>query len=108
VKEGGMTMDSRGCELTGAWTVSVSATAPNGVRAEARVEVPRPEAVTVRHERHEWLPVFNPDAWAGWQKGQPLAGVKAQECTACFALHPDSVVIAAGSADDFTFQVEGR
>lgn len=97
-----MTMDSRGCDLTGAWTVSVSIPSPDGGRIVASVDVPRPEVVTVHHEPYERLPLFNLSAWAGWQRGRPLAGLKAQECTACFALHPDSVVVAAGSADDAT------
>ena len=74
----------------------------------ASVDVPRPEAVAVQHERCDPLPVFDPNAWGGWQRGRPLAGLKAQECTACFVLHPDSVVVAAGTADDATRFERGR
>ena len=70
--------------------------------------MPWPEAVAVHHERHAELPVFNTEAGGGWRKGSPLAGLKADECTACHALHPDSIVVAAGTGDDAPRYKHGR
>ncbi|MFA6292794.1 MAG: GDSL-type esterase/lipase family protein, partial [Victivallales bacterium] len=41
-----------------------------------------------------------PKAWGGWQKGVPLKGVLAQECTTRFALDPATLTVSSGIGTD--------
>lgn len=59
------------------------------------VRVTPPEEIQVEAERHDTLPVFNPNT-AGWVKGVPLRALRAQETTTPFLLDPGSVVVRTG------------
>ena len=68
---------------------------------EGVLDVPPATLVEVSGERHESLPVFNPNA-GGWVKGAQLKGVRAQETTTPFLLDPASLVVRAGPEADAT------
>ena len=59
------------------------------------VRVAPPEELTVESERHDALPVFNPNT-AGWVKGTPFRALRAQETTTPFLLDPASVTVRSG------------
>jgi lysophospholipase L1-like esterase len=80
--------------LTGDWSVKVATKAPDGKELAAELNVPPADIVEVKLERYETLRDFNPKAWGGWQKGIPLLGVRAQECTAKGALDPASLQVS--------------
>lgn len=79
--------------LAGDWQVKVAAAG-----AEAVVAVPGPETVRVADEKLLSLPVYNPQA-AQYARGAKLAGVRAQECTARYALDPESLVVRAAPGE---------
>lgn len=64
-------------------------------RTNAVVHVPPPETIEVAAERHDSLPLFNPNA-GGWAKGAQLHLLRAQETTTPFLLDPDSFALRAG------------
>ena len=84
--------------VAGPWRVSVE---ERGKTAE--FEIQPPPRIVVTDERYDTLPVFNPNAGA-WCQGTPLRGVRAIECSVCFALDPASVKIRR--ADDGTVLVQ--
>ena len=71
-------------ECIGSWQVAVTTT------QRMVVAVQPAEIVTVDAETIAGLPDFKPTA-AGWVKGVPLAGVRAQECAVTGALDPASL-----------------
>lgn len=73
--------------LTGDWQVKVTAAG-----AEAVVTVEGPETIRVADEKLASLPVFNPKG-AEYARGAKLVGVRAQECSARFALDPESLTV---------------
>src|SRR6185369_5943685 len=83
--------------IVGDWEVKVSVRDPRPVEATVHVEPPR--MVTVKAEKFDSLPVFNPKA-GGWVKGAQLRGVKAQETTTPYLLVPESLVLRAGPDDN--------
>ena len=87
-------------KLAGDWKVSVSAKNSAGKEIMATVKIAAPIAVKVQDEKHDKLPDFNPEAWGGWQKGVPLNGVLAQECTTRFALDPATLRVTSDSVVD--------
>ncbi|MEI6424226.1 MAG: hypothetical protein WCP55_18565, partial [Lentisphaerota bacterium] len=87
-------------KLAGDWKVSVSAKTAAGKEISGAVKIAAPIAVKVQDEKYDTLPDFNPKAWGGWQKGVPLKGVLAQECTTCFALDPATLRVTSDSAVD--------
>jgi lysophospholipase L1-like esterase len=87
-------------QLAGDWKVSVSAKTSAGKEISGAVKIAAPIAVKVQDEKYDKLPDFNPEAWGGWQKGVPLKGVLAQECTTCFALDPATLRVTSDSAVD--------
>lgn len=96
-------------KLTGHWQVQVTASAPasGGTDKEVTVtiDVPPPTLVTVRAEKYDRLPLFNPRAGGGWRKGAALRGLKAQECTSRGLLDPASLQVRAGAtADSMRFE----
>lgn len=88
-------------ELTaiGDWDVRVTVTRREPGQSAARtntvVQIAPPEAVEVAAERHDSLPLFNPNT-GGWMKGARLRLVQAQETTTPFLVDPRSVVLRAG------------
>jgi len=78
-------------QLTGDWQVQVS-----GPQGQATLAVPPATLVTVTAEKHDRLPLFNPKAWGGWQKGDRLRGLIAQECANRGLLDPASLQLRAG------------
>jgi lysophospholipase L1-like esterase len=91
----------------GDWRVQVTVSPPQGTLAASLVavlDVPPPAAVTVTAEKHASLPVFDAEA-AGWRKGTPLEGVRAQECTSRDLLEPQSLEVRCGpTADSLRYQ----
>jgi lysophospholipase L1-like esterase len=76
--------------IAGDWVVHVAASEPQPMSGNVHVE--RPPLVTVRAEKYDRLPVFNPNA-AGWVKGTQLRGVQAQETTTPGLLDADKFVL---------------
>ncbi|MBI3986097.1 MAG: SGNH/GDSL hydrolase family protein [Lentisphaerae bacterium] len=64
------------------------------------LDVPPPDIVTVRAERHAELPLFDSATPCGWKRGVALRGVRAQECTARYALDPASLEVRDVSGMD--------
>ena len=67
--------------------------------AATTLHVAPPVIVTVTAEKHDSLPLFNPNA-GGWAKGAQLRGVRAQETTTPYLLDPESLVLRAGPEPD--------
>jgi len=80
--------------VSGDWEVEVSLRRPKS--PVVKVQVPAPELVTVKAERHAALPVFNPKT-GGWAKGARLQQLVAQETTTPYLLDPASLVVRAGA-----------
>ena len=64
--------------IVGDWDVRVQVEEPRPI--DATVRVGPPPIIAETGERHEKLPVFNPQA-GGWVRGAQLRGVQAQETT---------------------------
>ena len=79
--------DAVSMELKGNWTLHVKHD-----RTAVELTVAPPDYVTVKAEKYDHLPLFDPNG-PQWRKGLPLDGVKADECSATSALQPDSVVV---------------
>ena len=79
--------DAVSLELQDAWTLRVKLG-----EATTLLTVAPPDFVSVKAEKYENLPLFDPKGPL-WRKGQPLSGVKAQECSTTGVLQPDSVVV---------------
>ncbi len=79
--------------VTGDWAITVRCSEAREKTTVLKVEPPL--AITVRAEKHDSLPVFNPNA-GGWVRGAQLRGVRAQETTTPFLLDPATVVVRAG------------
>ncbi len=90
------------CSFSGSWKIEASAA---GIKGSFEIE---PAAtVKVDGERVQKLPLFNPKAWGGWQKGYAFKGVKAQECAVKGAIDPLSVKVA-DAANPSTVFVKGK
>jgi lysophospholipase L1-like esterase len=90
--------------LAGDWQVKAvvagagqEAGAPRTITAT--LDVAPVSLVTVDAERHEGLPVFNPNT-GGWIKGAQLRQLRAQETTTPYLLEPSSLVLRAGPTPD--------
>lgn len=95
-------------QLAGDWKISVSAKNTAGKEINSTVAIPAPIAVKVRDEKYDNLPDYNPKAWGGWQKGVPLKGVLAQECTTRFALDPSTLKVASDTGTDAIIYEKGK
>ena len=89
--------------LTGDWKVEIGVPSVASAGAQPKlfvstVVIPPAERVSVKAEEYPMLPLFNPNA-AGWTKGTPLRGLKAQECTTPNLLEPASLEVYAGPED---------
>lgn len=84
-------------ELVGSWELKV--TSGSNPAIVTNLHVAQPQWVEVRAEKHDALPVFNPQA-GGWVKGAQLRGVRAQETTTPFLLDPASLVLRSGPESD--------
>jgi lysophospholipase L1-like esterase len=74
-------------ELKGDWTIRAAFG-----QLVAELTADRPDIITVKAEKYDRLPVFDPNG-APWRKAQPLNGVLAEECSTAGVLDPDSVVV---------------
>jgi lysophospholipase L1-like esterase len=85
--------------VTGDWAVQVSVAG-----AEPRVlNVGPPVIRSVTAEKHDLLPLFNPQA-GGWARGARPEGLRSQETTSPYLLEPASFVLRAGpSAESLAF-----
>jgi lysophospholipase L1-like esterase len=86
--------------VAGDWQVKASAA---GV--EATVTVTGPETIRVTDEKISALPVYNPKG-AEYARGAKLAGVRAQECSARYAIDPESLTVR--SAPGAAARVRGK
>lgn len=89
------------------WQITVTARLPDGNVVAVSLPVMPPVLETIRAEPAEGLPEFAPNA-AGWGKGFALPGIRAQECTARFALDPDTLRVCAGPGPDALTFERGR
>jgi len=81
--------------LAGDWAVQVSRP---GVPADTLAVAP-PLIRSVTAEKHDALPVYNPQA-GGWARGARLVGLRSQETTSAYLLDPASFALRAGPAPD--------
>ncbi len=95
-------------QLVGDWKVSITAKTSVSKEINAKVDIEIPIAINVLHEKYDSLPDFNPKAWGGWQKGTPLKGVLAQECTTRFALDPTTLKVSSGTGTDAVLYEKGK
>ena len=87
-------------KLIGPWAIEVHFDAG---RTQV-VNVPPPQWVDVKDEKHTGLPLFNARA-GGWLKGVQLRGVRAQETTTPYLLDPASLrVKGSEEANAATFE----
>ncbi|MDQ1257908.1 MAG: hypothetical protein QG656_2516 [Candidatus Hydrogenedentes bacterium] len=98
-------------KIAGPWTVVLG---PGSVETErgvltlaepVTVEIPPPVSVRIENEKHDALPVFNPQT-GGWIKGAKLARLVAEECTATGLLDPASVRVKPESGDAELFVLD--
>jgi lysophospholipase L1-like esterase len=95
-------------KIAGDWQVEVTLRSDAGaVPLKATLDVPRPTVVTVTAERYAVLPEFQPKM-AGWRRGVPLAGVKAQECSSTDLLDPASLQVKGGMQADAIVYERGK
>lgn len=92
-------------QVAGEWQVRVTLPAAAPSRSAVLAVIP-PQAVTVTAERCV-LPLFDPKT-AGWRRGMPLTQLRAQECTGCGLLDPDSLQVCAAAAADAQRYEMGR
>ncbi len=93
----GVEPDAPMLRIVGDWQVEASLRASSGDgKTVSVVSVAPPIEKTVIGERHERLPVFNPNA-GGWVKGAVLRGVFAQECSTPGLLAPQSLRLLDGT-----------
>jgi lysophospholipase L1-like esterase len=95
-------------QLVGDWKVSITAKTSASKEINAKVDIADLIAVKVLHEKYDSLPDFNPNAWGGWQKGAPIKGVLAQECTTCFALDPATLKVSSDTGTDAVVYEKGK
>jgi lysophospholipase L1-like esterase len=99
--------------ITGDWQVEVtanhSAVQPGGELRTLRttVDIAPARILTIQAEKHDTLPVFNPNA-GGWAKGAGLRGVRAQECTTLHLLDPSSLKLHSGAGADSLLLKAGK
>lgn len=92
-------------QLIGDWEIAVELVTGSPAAGEASgtikttLRVPPPKPVVIAAEQYATLPLFNTNA-PGWVKGAQLKGVRAQETTTPFLLHPDSLVLCGGPTTD--------
>ncbi len=89
-------------KITDDWTIQITF---GGKSASLHVEPPADTVVT--GEKHDSLPLFNPNA-GGWVKGAQLRGVRAQETTTPGLLDAGSLVFRAGPDVGAETFVKGR
>src|SRR5262245_5531348 len=82
-------------KLVGPWSVEAHY---DGGRTQV-VNVPPPQWVDVKDEKHTALPLFNGHA-GGWLKGVQLRGVRAQETTTPYLLDPASLAVQSSAEPD--------
>ena len=88
-------------ELTDDWTLRAKLG-----QATAVLTVDPPDFVAVKAEKYDNLPLFNPQG--AWRKGQPLNGVKAEECATTGVLQPDSVIVRESESPNATVYISGK
>lgn len=88
----GLAVEPAEFKLVGDWEVQVTVREPHTISAKFGINPL--SLVAVMAERHERLPLFNPNA-GGWIKGAQLHGVQAQECTVPGLLEAESFVLRA-------------
>ena len=88
--------DTVSLDLKGDWTIRAELG-----QASVELTVDRPNIVTVKAEKYDNLPLYNPQGPL-WRKGQPLNGVKAQECSTTGVLQPGSVVVRESDSPNAT------
>jgi lysophospholipase L1-like esterase len=67
------------------------------------LNVPAQSTIEIRNEKHDSLPVFNPNA-GGWTKGAKLKDLITVECTATGLLLPESVQIKGTEDGKVTYR----
>lgn len=77
--------------LVGDWQIQVEA---EGVSQTVTIDMPN--TAQIKAEPLSALPVYNPEG-AEYARGMPLAGVRAQECSVRYALHPESLVLKSAT-----------
>ncbi len=93
-------------QTAGDWQVRVTAQSASGdgatkaSRVTATLPVAPATVLAVSAEKYDALPPFRPEAGGGWQKGVPLRGVQAQECTNRGLLDPGSLQVRDGPGSD--------
>lgn len=98
--------------VTGPWSIEVGPGTVTIQGREARLDaatvftVAPPELVTITDEKIEPLPAYN-EQGPPWRKGQPLARLRTEECSATGLLLPESLRVKSGPGDAAPY-VEGK
>jgi lysophospholipase L1-like esterase len=87
-------------KLTGDWTFRVEP-------GNTELSVDPPDMITVRAEKYDSLPLFNPNG-PPYAKATPLNGVRADECSTTGVLQPDSVVVRESESPNSTTYELGK
>lgn len=83
-------------KLTGPWQLQVSAPF-HKTNISASISVTPPEIRRVLAEIYNSLPLYNSNSPSGWNRGIPLRGVFAQECSTPGLLETSSFVLRSGT-----------
>ena len=92
------------------WSIEVGScaipadTGERTIAAPVRIDVAPPEIIAVTDEEHPRLAPFNPKA-GGWMKGNRLAALITQECTATGLLSPGSLRVKPEPGDAAPFML---
>ncbi|MFI4876301.1 MAG: GDSL-type esterase/lipase family protein, partial [Blastopirellula sp. JB062] len=94
--------------LTADWEVQVNcASGAEAAAIAGVVSVPPPEVITVKGERHDGLPIYNPQA-SEYARGARLDALKSEKLTASGLLVRDSVIVRSGPAESGTRFIRGQ
>lgn len=102
-----MRIDVDDVRFTGDHRLFITYSDAHGSR-QVEIDVPPAEIITVNNERYPSLPEYKAQTWAGYAKGERLNGVRAQECTAKYALDPESVSVSLAGGGQSVLMERGR
>lgn len=94
--------------LVGDWAVEVRVSRGGGQEVRGIITVPAPVTAKIQDESYAELPEYNAGSWAKWLLGIPLNGVKAQECTSCYSLVPESLKVVPAEDPASIVYVKGQ
>lgn len=98
---------STALKIIGDWQLEIVASNATATTT-ATLAIEPPVYRDVQAEKFETLPLYNSNSWSGWNRGVPLRGVFAQECSTPGLLDPATLVIRAGPTADSAVYEPGK